>query len=139
MKTKVIVVSAAVVLLGVVFCYYQTERPISYLDRSLLAKYPVLKNESEWRAKRVATDNPEAWTIPEKNVRVEVKNSQYDFYCGGKKAGFKNYSSYSNPVYVGAWNSVSVVDCGDFYFIYEYGDAGPKLFGPFENSLGLRL
>ena len=104
---KIIVVSVAVILLGVGLYYYQIPpKPTSYLDSSLVSTYTILGNESEWRAKYITTDNPEAWSIPEKNIRVEIKNSQNNFYCGSKHATYKNYSSYSNPKYNGAWNSV---------------------------------
>ncbi len=133
--SRILRISVGVVVLiiiGIVFYYNQSLKPKSFLDQSLLLKYKILNNESDWREKLVKTEGPEKWNLSEENTVIEVREYQYNFYCGDTKAFFAKYLSYSNPKYIGAWNNIYVVDCGSFYSIYEYGDAGSKLFGPFD-------
>lgn len=130
-----LLVLLAVIVIGGGVYYYSTvkPKPTSYVNAALTNEYKVLVDESLWNTKLVKTDNPESWTIPEKNTTVKVVDTQNNFYCGDKKAIFEKYSSYNSGA-VGGWNGVYIVDCGTYYFVYEYGDAGPKLFGPFDGS-----
>ena len=56
----------------------------------------------------------------------------HDFYCGSKKADSLLYYSRYVPYASGGWESISVIDCGNYYFIYEASDAAPILAGPFD-------
>ncbi len=73
------------------------------------------------------------WEVPELSLAVKTDRRD-NFYCGNKKATFIKYSSYNYPFSVGGWGSLSVIDCGDYYFVYDYGDAGPHLSGPFNKA-----
>ena len=129
-----LVIVAAIIIIGVGAYYYsksiKPQKPTSFLNTALSAKYEVLANQNLWSTKLIKSNNPEEWSVPEKNIVIKVVDWQDNFYCGGGKAVFENYSSYNTGA-VGGWNSVSVVDCGSYYFVYEYGDSGPKLYGPF--------
>jgi len=108
--------------------------PTSYKNETLVNTYTVLSDENLWRGKYVSTTIPVEWNVPSKNVTVK-KITENSFSCGDKQASFVNYTSYNaGSNYVGGWNSVSVIDCGNYYFVYESGDAGPKLYGPFDSQ-----
>lgn len=135
-----LIVIVVLVIGGGIYYYSRgSSKPISYLKADLTNTYTVLANENLWRTKLIASENPEAWLVSTKNITVKAIDYQGNFSCGDKKAEFIKYSSFNTGA-VGGWGSVSVVDCGSYYFIFDYGDAGPKLFGPFElngNSQGL--
>jgi uncharacterized protein (UPF0333 family) len=106
--------------------------PTSYKNEAIVNTYNVLADESLWRGKYVSTNIPVEWNVSSKNIVVK-KIQENSFSCGEKQANFVNYTSYNaGSNYVGGWNSVSVIDCGIYYFVYENGDAGPKLYGPFD-------
>ncbi len=126
-----------VAILGIYYFYYMPSsvvKMISERNEVLPNTYKVLSDESLWKDKMVKSDNPSSWNIPSKNIEIKESDSQFNFYCGDKKADFIKYSSYKYKNSMGGWGSVSIVDCGEYYFIYEYSDGGPKLFGPFESE-----
>lgn len=129
-----LIITLVVIIIGVAVYYYsRPQKPTSYLNSALTNKYIVLADKNLWNTKLITTDNPEEWTISAKNIVVKIVDSQNNFYCGDKKAVFENYSSFNTGA-VGGWGSVSIVDCGSYYFVYDYGDSGPRLYGPFDIS-----
>lgn len=131
-----LIIAIAVLVIGGGVYYFsknKTVTPTSYKDTSLLNTYKVLSDENSWKTKLVITDNPEIWAIPGKNIAVKVIESQDNFYCGDKEANFVKYSSFKTGS-IGGWGKVSIVDCGSYYFVYEFSDSGPKLYGPFETN-----
>ena len=127
-----LIIALAVIIIGVAVYYYsRPQKPTSYLNSALANKYIVLADQNLWNTKLITTDNPEEWTISANNIVVKIVDSQNNFYCGDKKAVFENYSSFNTGA-VGGWGSVSIVDCGSYYFVYDYGDSGPRLYGPFD-------
>jgi len=112
--------------------YLKPTGPISYKNDAAVNTYPVLENSDLYKTKFVSTDIPIEWNIPNKNVVIK-KIQENKFSCGNKEANFVVYTSYNaGSNYIGGWYSTSVIDCGDYYFVYESGDSGPKLFGPFD-------
>jgi hypothetical protein len=127
-----LIVIAVLVIGGGIYYYSRgSSKPTSYLNADLTNTYTVLANEDRWRTKLITSENPEAWLISSKNITVKATDYQGNFSCGDKKAEFIKYSSYNTGA-VGGWGSVSIVDCGSYYFVFEYADSGPKLFGPFD-------
>lgn len=110
--------------------YYLKNRPTSFKNEQLVNTYTVLSDESVWRGKYIKSESPLRWSVPNKNIIIE-ESPQYSFSCGQKRADVSKYSSFTTGT-MGGWNSLYIVDCGDYYFVYEYGDAGPRLFGPFD-------
>lgn len=125
----------AVLAIGGGIYYYSrgSSKPTSYLNADLTNTYTVLADENLWRTKLIASENPQAWLVSTINITVKANDYQGNFSCGDKKAEFIKYSSFNTGA-VGGWGSVSVVDCGSYYFVFDYGDAGPKLFGPFDQN-----
>ncbi len=67
---KITVGIAALIIIGIVFYYNQSLKPKSFLDQSLLSKYKILNNESDWRIKLIKTDNPE-------NMNMEMLDQSF--------------------------------------------------------------
>lgn len=134
--TGMIVAIIAVLVIGggVVYIYTKSQpKPTSYLNASLVKTYSVLSDESNWIHDLVSSENPESWFIPAKNITVKAINYQNNFTCADRPVKLIKYSSYNSGA-VGGWDSVSIVDCQDYYFVFKYGDSGPKLFGPFDQN-----
>mgnify|MGYP006865027947 CR=1 FL=1 len=77
------------------------------------------------------------WT----NMTIRDKFFYFDseeevFMCDGKEVEPILYeNSYPNDERVdGGWIYIYVIDCDDFYVIYTFGSAGPRLYGPFDFS-----
>ncbi|MDD5050618.1 MAG: hypothetical protein PHV93_02645 [Candidatus Pacebacteria bacterium] len=135
MKNSIKILLAFFVILTLAWAclFYFRGRPRHFLNQKVASTFKVLLDEKTWRGKLIKSDNPMSWNVPEVNTQIKAENYQKDFYCGGRKANFVDYFSYSAGAgSVGGWNSISVIDCTDYYFVFEYGDAGPKLFGPFK-------
>ena len=113
--------------------YISENTPIAR-DAGVADSYKVLKDESLWRVKYINNSTPMQWDITEKGILLK-EVQQNKFICGEKEAQFVKYSSFNNDS-IGGWDNISVVDCLDyyFYFVYEFGDAGPKLYGPFNKE-----
>ena len=134
-----LIIIVAVLMIGGGVYYYSKNikptGPTSYKNEAIVNAYNVLADESLWRNKYVSTNIPVEWNVPSKNIVIK-KIQENSFSCGEKQANFVNYTSYNaGSNYVGGWNSVSVIDCGTYYFVYENGDAGPKLYGPFDLNI----
>ena len=129
-----LIVITVLVIGGGIYFYSKSDRSSDYVNESLQHTYKVLVNKTEWNNKLIQSNNPENWDISSKNTVIRIVDTQDNFYCGDKKANFIKYSKHSsgsNSV-GGDWNTISVVDCGTYYFVYEFSDSGPKLYGPFE-------
>ncbi len=114
------------------FKYFKPTGPTSYKNDALVNSYPILENSDLYKDKFVSTNIPVEWNIPVKNIAIK-KIQENKFSCGNKPANFIVYSSYNaGSNYIGGWYSTSVIDCGEYYFVYESGDSGPKLYGPFD-------
>jgi hypothetical protein len=131
----VLAIIAVLVIGGGAYLYSRSieqSGPTSYINNALVSRYSVVSEESLWRGKYVSTNIPVEWSVPSKKVTIK-KITENTFSCGGKQIDLVNYSSYSaGSNYIGGWNSISILDCGSYYFVYESGDAGPKLYGPFD-------
>lgn len=126
-----------VVLVIIVLCFnyfFLSPRLTSEKNELLSNTYKVLSDESIWKGKMISSDNPSSWNVPIKNIEIKESGAPSNFYCGDKEATFIKYSSYEYKNSIGGWGSVSVVDCGEYYFVYENADSGQKLFGPFERD-----
>lgn len=129
-----LVIIAVLVIGGGIYYYSRgSSKPTSYLNSDIANTYTVLTSDNLWRTKLIASENPEAWSVPTKNITVKAIDYQGNFTCDNNKAEFIKYSSYNTGA-VGGWGSVSIIDCGSYYFIFEYADSGPKLFGPFDRA-----
>ena len=118
---------------GIFYFYNKPTGPTSYKNDALSGVYKVLSDEKIWRAKVVPSDNPQQWNVPEQNIVIKEVDKQFNFYCGDKKAKFEKYYSFTVGGYnVGGWDNIYIVDCENYYFIYEFGDDGSHLFGPFD-------
>ena len=137
MKKRQIIIAAVILfviaILGVYAFSNNRNKPTSYNNSELINTYPILASENLWRGKLIGTDNPEKWSIPAKNTTIQAVDYSGNFMCGSTKADFSKFSSFNTGA-TGGWNNISIVDCGDYYFVFEYGDAGPKLFGPFDRQ-----
>lgn len=137
-------VTLAAVIMGACFYYYYVNRPIHstyeymkkphrstvYLNGDLVKKYPVLAREDLYKTVQFSNENSDAWPEPTTLSSVDYLA---DFNCVDKKATLLKYTYFKTGV-VGGWGSLSAVDCGDYYFVLENGDAGTKLYGPFDFS-----
>ena len=135
-KGSVIMAVIAIVVLLIIggIYYFSQTNNIKLLtkDVRVAAEYKILNDESLWRAKNIISNLPMQWDVTEKDI-VLKGIEQNKFMCGDKEAQFVKYSSFNNGS-VGGWNNISVVDCLDYYFVYEFGDAGPKMYGPFSKD-----
>lgn len=139
MNKKIIlgIIMAVIVIVSVFFLakkagYIPNNTPITK-DARVAYSYKVLEDENLWRAKYVNSSIPMQWNVIEKNILLK-EVQQNKFVCGDKEAQFIKYSSFNNGS-IGGWNNISVVDCLDYYFVYEFSDAGPKLHGPFNKEI----
>lgn len=135
MKTKKTIWTIILLLIVVIISYYfYIYRVRSFENPALLKTYKVLSDESQWRNKGVISNNPMEWQIIDESINVNIKAKNYtgDFYCGDKQAKFSKYYSYYDPKYFGSGSSISIIDCGDYYFVFSYGGNGPHLFGSFK-------
>ncbi len=110
----------------------ENARPKITRHDEVAEKYEVL-NADGWKSALIQAEVWNEWKVALKSgARLTVKTDGNNvFTCDGRKAEFLPYYSYSAPNSLGGWDSASVVDCGSQYFVYEYGDGGPHLFGPF--------
>jgi len=129
-----IVIAVLVIGGGIYYFYSKSDKPADYVNETLQQTYKVLANKAEWDSKIIQSNNPEIWGVSSKNTEIKIVGTQNNFYCGDKKANFVKYSTHSNGSNSvgGDWNAISIVDCGTYYFVYEFSDSGPKLYGPFE-------
>lgn len=130
----------AVLAIGGGIYYYSHNQKSGYWqkkDSSLESKYRVLGN-NDWMNKRIDTRTQDwGWNVSSKNIVVRYKDlTSNQLYCGEVAAKMMSYeSSGSNdPRIVGGWGRLFVADCGNYYFIYSFGDSGPILYGPFDLS-----
>ena len=135
----IIILVGIILALAVIFCvvlFFTQTSPKNFINTTLEQNYSVLTDRSKWIQSIVVTNNPESWDIPSKNIQIKIVGSQNNFYCGDIKADVQQYSAHTSGAYtVGGWYSVYVVDCGVYYFIYEFTDAGPQLYGPFDQDI----
>ncbi|MDO8667742.1 MAG: hypothetical protein Q7K35_01435 [bacterium] len=136
-KNHAILALIAVVVLIIISVFYfssQNSKTAPYYKKNVRVEtsYKILKDESLWRNKLIQSDIATQWNISEKNIVIK-EIQQYKFLCGNTEAQFVNYSSYNNGM-LGGWNNIYIVNCFNYYFVYEFGDAGPKLYGPFDKS-----
>jgi hypothetical protein len=130
----VIILALIVVIGGIYFIHNKNyNKPVSYNNSGLINTYPVLANENTWRSKLIKTDDPHKWIVSGKNITIQAIDYSGSFLCGNVKASFSKFSSYNTGT-LGGWNNISIVSCDAYYFVFEYGDAGPKLFGPFAQN-----
>ena len=130
---RVILIVVAVIILAfvVMLVYFKFSTPKPFVDENIYNRYSVLQNEKLWRSKEIESNDSKQWNII--NINTSIKNEgDGNFLCGDKKALFAKYYSFSDSRFIGAWNNISIVDCSDYYFVFESGDRGPKLFGPFK-------
>ncbi len=136
MKKTVVLIVVIVALAIVYFAWYihgnYDAQPKFYKNNALSHEYTVLENSTNWQSVPVNSYTPFTWKVSTKTIHQTITtDSQNNFACGTSKASVTKYSSHSYPNSVGGWGSISIVDCGEYYFVYDYGDAGPHLFGPF--------
>lgn len=115
----------SILVIGGGFAYYYS-RYIPAIDithSELITKYSTLKDRA-FSYKLVEDFTP---------MKFSSEN-----ICDGKSANTINYRTKTNENSMftyrigGDWEKIDVLDCGDNYWIYDYSDAGPKLFGPFD-------
>ena len=133
-SASVIVIIILVLIAALVSFYFYNNRVRSFEDLSLVNRYTVLSDKSLWEAKKIKSTGPDNWEIVDKEIAIKSKGYDGNFYCGEVAAQFHKYNSYVNPKSMGAWSSTSIVDCGEYYFVFTYGDNGPHLYGSFEKQ-----
>jgi hypothetical protein len=112
-------------------------QPSVYKNEGLIDTYTILRTDS-WRDSNYflgmgnyPSNQPE-WIISNKNIVLKnVPGS--GFLCGSIPATSSSYIVHPTLAGVpGSGDSISVVDCGKYYFMYVAGDSPPVLFGPFD-------
>ena len=132
-----IVVLAIIILGGVVFNYFENNKPESTFNAELLSTYPMLANGD--RNFTEARRNAEFIFVKDQTLIIENKTIKTDvvdnkatgkFICNNQVRIPMVYISRNNGA-VGGWASTSVIDCDTYYWIYYSGDSGPEIYGPF--------
>lgn len=132
---KIFILVGIIILIALaikIYLIYSNKGQVHYINSQLEEKYTALSNKNIWGSKLISSKDLLTWYVSEKQISIEAKNYNGDFYCGKNKAEFIKYESKNNSNIIGAWGSTSIVDCLDYYFIFYYGDTGIKLYGPFE-------
>ncbi|MDO8571918.1 MAG: hypothetical protein Q7R79_04535 [bacterium] len=139
----IVALIVAVVLGGGVYMFMNkaTIKPVDVTHSELITKYSALKDRV-FAYKMVETSAPiEATgvvTVDNKQLKMALyPEGGKSFFCDGTLATVINYrtktSRDSNAV-GGDWEKIDVIDCGDYYWVHEESDAGPKLSGPFDSN-----
>ncbi len=127
MLVLIIILVASIILIK---NYYFT--PIQKIDKSLEENYPLLKNSS-YQKNYSFLDFQTAINTGELEMAVGTKEAQYR--CkNGKTAKTSSYSfsgpARTNPV-DGGWGEIFVIDCEEYYYIFEFPGAPGNVYGPF--------
>jgi len=134
---KFLIALAGIIILALA-CYFswgkgfEDAQPKIDKHEDIAQKYDVL-NDGRWSSIPIENEVGDQWTVALKSgARLTIKTDGNNaFTCDGRAAQFLPYYSRTTPNSLGGWDRISVVDCGANYFIYEFGDGGPHLFGPF--------
>ncbi|GEM_PF-2636529 len=127
-----VIIIIAVLASSSYMLYRQNQARIAENNTVLLEKYPILADKS-WTQKTIRSLAPQQWNVPVQNTVVNlVQGSENEFSCDGAKARVINYTPYTVYNSFGGWDSITIVDCGLYYFVYEHKYAGSELYGPFE-------
>lgn len=137
-KTIAVVALAVLIVILVLFAIYlkpeKAENPVNNTthtetktNQTLHQQYAMLNNGS-FMGYPIARTNYSS---------IGYNDSTGKINCNGQEVSPKHASSYStvsdnpnNPA-IGGFYDTYIFDCSNIYYVYMTGDAGPRLFGPF--------
>ena len=136
-KSYVIYIIAVVILLILIIAslgVFSQNKRIEYTNKSLEINYPLLKNYAY--AKYLVNDYGIFFNDSVNSLSIDGKSLSYDkkslkFSCNGQIREGQLYYKLYVPHSIGGWDSIYVIDCDTHYWVFDSGDAGPHLAGPF--------
>ena len=98
------------------------------VNESMITLYPAL-NSSAFLSSPIGLINS---TMNVNGQVVGYNSTTNMFSCNNHNFAAIHVASYSpGNGLVGGFYDTYVVDCGNFYLVYNPGDAGPRIYGPF--------
>ena len=120
------------ILAGIGAYLYKNPNALNYENKSLPSTYQILNSQEEWSQKLISSETSRIWDVREKNIIIEGNYYDGNFTCGNQKAKIVGYKYNEFLRFIKKGERISIVDCGDYYFVLYYNDSDQKLYGPFD-------